>query len=305
MAADAVPHISNDLLRHSINAHTGAVLSLVFTKNGRYALSGSQDNTVKLWNPQSGLNVKTYKGSHNYEVNSVIVFEDNGRFASAGADKQFFVSDVTTGQAIRHFRGHERKVNALALGPKESVLISASHDKTARIWDLRSSNKGSIQVLDEAKDSLLCVLAEGDEIVTGSVDGVLRRYDLRKGQLCADIVGQPIGSVSFSNDSQCVLVSTLKDTIHLIERETGNELACYKGHTNQQYKVQSVLDPTDACVVSGSEDHRICFWELVEAEMVSSVKAHVAPVLCCRFSGGTLMTGSADGVIKVWNIQEE
>jgi len=290
----------------TLEGHSQSVLSVTFTKNGRYCMSTSQDKSIRLWNPHSGVHVKTYTGPHNQEVNDVAIWDDNSRFASGGGDKHVFLWDVTTAQVIRKFAGHDRKVNAVALGPEENVLLTASGDKTVRVWDLRtkSSNggRGAIQVLDDAKDGVLCVCAAGDEIVAGSVDGALRRYDIRKGRIISDELLQPVGSVSFSDDGKCILVSTLDHTVRLMERDTGNELACYKGHTNQRFKVRSTLDPTNSYVVSGSEDNRVCFWDLVEGKMLASSKEHGGPVFGVEFFEDTMLTAGADGLIKVWKV---
>jgi len=304
-AADSATTPLQCTLRQSLEGHKGGVLGLAFTKNGRYVLSASQDKSVRLWNPLNGVSVKTYSGPHNHEVNGVIVSEDNSKFVTCGGDKQFFQWDVTTGNVIRKFVGHDRKVNALAFGPSESVIISGSHDKTVRIWDLRARSRGSLQVLTDATDSVLCVNVGGDEISTGSTDGQYRRYDVRKGQLISDSMLQPIGSVCYSNDRECALVSTLDDNIRLIERDTGNELASYKGHTNKRFKVQSALDPSDSFVVSGSEDNTFCFWDLVDSKLLHSVRHHAGPVFCVSWHEGTLATASADGVIHVWDVLVE
>jgi len=290
-------------LQHTLEGHASSVLSVSWTKNGRYLLSASQDKSLRLWNPHSGVHVKTYKGPHNSEVCDVAIAEDNSKFVSCGGDKQFFLWDVTTAQVIRKFVGHDRKVNAVCYGPNEEVVLSASHDKTVRIWDLKTRSRAPIQVLSDATDSMLCVLVAGDEIITGSVDGGLRRYDVRKGQCIIDQLLQPIGSISLSNDRQCILVSTLDDSIRLLERETGNQLALYKGHTNKRFKVQSSLDPTDSYVVSGSEDNRVFFWDLVEGSILGSFKEHDGPVLCTAFCESTMVTAATDGMIKVWKVE--
>ena len=46
-----------------------------------------------------------------------------------------------------------------------------------------------IQVLDEAKDSVTCIQVSDHEVLTGSADGRIRRYDLRVGKLYADLIG--------------------------------------------------------------------------------------------------------------------
>jgi len=265
-------------------------------------MTASQDRSLRLWNPTKGVHVKTYSGPHNHEVNDVVVAESNTKFASCGGDKHFFLWDVSTGQVIRKFVGHDRKVNSLAYGPNEEVLISASHDKTVRVWDLRARSRTPIQIMDEAKDSVLCVCVAGDTIITGSVDGGLRQYDVRKGQCVVDELLQPIGSVSVSNDGQCILVSTLNNTIRLLERDNGTELACYKGHQNQRFKVRSVLDPSDAYVVSGSEDDKICFWDLVEAQLCTSLTKQGGPIFCLGFYENVMVSAGATGRIQVHKI---
>jgi mitogen-activated protein kinase organizer 1 len=257
---------------------------------------------LRLWNPHSGLHVKTYTGPHNYEINDAVIAEDNSKFISCGGDKQFFQWDVTSGQVIRKFVGHDRKVNALCYGPREELVVSASHDKTVRVWDLRSRSREAISVLDDAVDSVLCLGVAGDEIATGSTDGCVRRYDVRKGQRIEDQLQHPVGSISFSKDHRCVLASTLDDCIYLIDADTGCELASYRGHRNKHFKVQSMLDPSNAFVVSGSEDHRVCFWDLAGGDMFASVAGHDAQVLCARFQGDTLVTAAANGSIKVWEV---
>ena len=57
-----------------------------------------------------------------------------------------------------------------------------------------------------------------------SVDGFIREYDLRLGKLTEDCMGEPVTSVSFTNDGQCVMASTLDDTIRLIDRFSGELL---------------------------------------------------------------------------------
>lgn len=57
-----------------------------------------------------------------------------------------------------------------------------------------------------------------------SVDGRVRRYDLRLGQLFSDYVGSPITCTCFSRDGQCTLVSSLDSTLRLLDKDTGELL---------------------------------------------------------------------------------
>ena len=85
-----------------------------------------------------------------------------------------------------------------------------------------------------------------------------------------------------SNDSNCILASVLDSSIGLLERESGEILAVYQGHDNKRYTVGAALDPSDSYVAGGSEDGRLCFWDLVSGKMEKSISAHGKSVV--RFS---------------------
>ena len=65
-----------------------------------------------------------------------------------------------------------------------------SFDATVRLWDLRAMSRAPIQVLEEARDAIQTIHVGPTFIITGSVDGHVRTYDLRKGELRADYVGR-------------------------------------------------------------------------------------------------------------------
>ena len=75
--------------------------------------------------------------------------------------------------------------------------------------------------------SLLC----STEIVAGSVDGTVRRFDIRSGMLYSDSLGQAVTQVALSHDGNCVLVSCLEVGLRLLDMGSGELLARYAGET--------------------------------------------------------------------------
>ena len=63
--------------------------------------------------------------------------QDNARIASVGGDKSVFVWDVTTGQTIKSFTGHLKRVNCVAWNADDNMVVSGSSDGTMRFWDTR------------------------------------------------------------------------------------------------------------------------------------------------------------------------
>ncbi|OWK50138.1 WD repeat domain-containing protein 83, partial [Lonchura striata] len=109
-------------------------------------------------------------------------------------------------------------------GAVRAARFNGSIDSSVRCWDCRSRRPDPVQVLDEAKDGISSVKLSAHEILTGSVDGRVRRYDLRAGQLCSDYLGSPVTSVCFSKDGQCVLAASLDSTLRLLDKDTGELL---------------------------------------------------------------------------------
>lgn len=140
------------------------------------------------------------------------------------------------------------------------------------------------------------------EIMSSSLDGHVRQYDLRAGKLRVDSVGQTVMNACYSNDGNCVLISTLDSRVRLLDKMEGDLLNEYRGHRNEQYRTQSCLSYDDALVVSGSEDHNIYIWDLVEAQLKATLVGHSHVVACLVYSPTQhmLCSGSIDSTVVVW-----
>ncbi|KAL9594439.1 MAG: hypothetical protein Q9219_007032 [cf. Caloplaca sp. 3 TL-2023] len=244
-------------------------------------LSGSSDRSIRLYNPTKAFASSTGSGliqtysAHGYEVLDVCITEDNARFASVGGDKQVFLWDVASARTLRRWAGHFGRVNCVDFGGEgDSVVASGSFDTTVRLWDCKSQSSKPIQVLEGSKDSISSLHILGYEIVAGSVDGNMRLYDLRMGMVYADMIGHSITSVQQTSDGNAVLVSTLDSVIRLMDKSNGQMLQSYKGHVNSDYRIRSCLGFADSTVISGSEDGIIYVWELLEGKVLETLMAH-------------------------------
>jgi WD40 repeat protein len=140
------PVLPRSLLRR-LDSHTGAVNVVRYNHGAKYCLSGSSDRSIRLWNPATGKEIKSYNGhgrevlaldmcaspsaSHYPRQHSGVVTDhgycrshDNAKFASCGGDKLVFVWDVASGQVIRRLQGHFGKINAVAFNKDSQVLAS-------------------------------------------------------------------------------------------------------------------------------------------------------------------------------------
>ena len=71
--------------------------------------------------------------------------------------------------------------------------------------------------MTEATDSVASLAVRGPEILTGCVDGHMRRYDVRKGEMVADCLVHPITCVRFTHDGNCLLATCMDNTVRLLD----------------------------------------------------------------------------------------
>ena len=117
------------------SGHTDYVRSVAFAPDGSTALSGSDDETLKLWDVATGREIRSFTG-HTSFVRSV-AFAPDGRTALSGsADKTLKLWDVATGREIRSFTGHTDWVFSVAFAPDGQTALSGSEDKTLKLWDV-------------------------------------------------------------------------------------------------------------------------------------------------------------------------
>ncbi|KAK9361961.1 WD40-repeat-containing domain protein [Lipomyces starkeyi] len=286
-----------------LKEHVGPVHVVAYNTTGQYVLSGGQDRKIILWNPNSSKLVKSYI-AHGYEVLDIAVSYDNAKFVSCGGDRTIYLWDVTSGSTTRRFSGHMSRVNTVDFNADASVIASGSYDAKVRLWDTKSSSQRPIQLLEEAKDSISTLQIVGCQIITGSVDGYVRVYDLRMGQLFEDLIGYPVTSIKDSTDSACTLVSTLDSTIRLMDKSNGTMLQSFKGHLNKEYRIRSCFGDNDVYVISGSEDGKVYAWDMLSRRVVHELKGHGEKVISCvayHPKKPQMVSCGTDGSIQVWD----
>ncbi len=305
------PKIPFRPVRELEGQHSGAVSVVRFNANGNYCMTGGHDRRVVLWNPHKAADeschITSYTGAHGYHVLDIQIASDSAHFASCGGDRNVFWWDVKTSQVVQKYWGHTARVNCLALNADGSVLVSGSYDKTVRFYDNRSKSKEATQALTGFKDSVSAVDIHEAELLVGSVDGTAQLYDLRMGKRTIDLIGEPVTNVCFSNDGNCLLVSTTDNTIKLMDKSTGQMLNEYTGHTNSQFKIEAAFSNDDGYVFSGSENNDVCIWTLTDAKIVHRLVGHRMAVtsLSVHPKEVSLLTASLDGTVRLWDNKTE
>ncbi len=260
------------------------------------------------------LPIQSYTDGHTHPVSSIDI-DDTSSTIISSSNKALIVTDVITKKMKRRFQGHTGLINTVACSSGGSVFVSGSYDGTVRVMDGRSFSTTPIQILSDATDSVSCVRILEDqnnmaEIVSTSVDGSVRTYDLRKGCINVDNFGQDVAltSIAFTSDWLCSAVSSLNGAIHIAEKDTGTLLnTCLGGHKAGRYSLDCEITPDDQFIVSGSEDGTsVPIYEFISGRVVQKLVGHKRPVCSIsthpnRDHNSVIITGSYDGDAVVWS----
>jgi WD40 repeat protein len=249
---------------NSFEGHSRTVNSVILSADGRYALSGSMDKTLKLWDVSTGLCLRTFDG-HSSDVNSVCL-STNGKYALSGsADKTLKLWDVLTGRCLGTFVNSwwdGGDVNSVCLIANGKSALSGSTDKTLKLWDVSTSQ--CLRTFQGHSSTVTSVSLSADEryALSGSDDKTLKLWDVSTGQCLRTFEGRGyVCSVCLSADGRYALSGSRDNTLKLWETETGECVHNFEGHTNSVYSVALSADGKYA--LSGSSDDTIKLFRLI------------------------------------------
>ncbi len=157
-------------LIRTLSGHSRSVNAVAIAPDGKLAISGSWDNTLKVWEVAAGREIRTLSG-HSNSVRAVAIAPD-GKLAISGSDDNTLkVWEVATGREICTLSGHSRSVTAVAIAPDGKVAISGSNDRTLKVWEVStgreirtlSGHSGSVYAVDNAEEGKVASSGSSDK----------------------------------------------------------------------------------------------------------------------------------------------
>ena len=302
-AADAKFNPKPACLR-TLEGHGDSVLSVSATLDGRRAVSGSRDETVRVWDLESGACLRTLEG-HGDSVSSVSVTPDGRRAVSGSWDKTVRVWDLESGACLRTLEGHSAWVRSVTVTPDGRRAVSGSEDKTVRVWDLESG--ACLWTLKGDSDSVGCVSVtpDGRRTVLGGNDGTIRVWDLESGACLRTLEGHSswVWSVSVTPDGRRAVSGSHGKTVRVWDLESGACLRTLEGHSSWVFSVSVTLDGRRA--VSGSDDKTVRVWDLESGACLRTLEGDRSWVISVSVTpdGRRAVSGSGDNTVRVWDLK--
>jgi hypothetical protein len=255
-----------------------------------FLASGSNDQTVKVWDARTGQELHTLKG-HTDIVWSVAFSPDGARLASGSWDQTVKVWDVRTGQELRTFKGHTNQVSSVAFSPDGARLASGSADQTVKVWDAHTGQELHTLKGHSGEVTSVAFSPDGDRLASGSFDQTVKVWDARTGQELHNLTGHTslVFSVGFSPDGTRLASGSNDLTVKVWDARTGQELHTLKGHTSLVNSV--AFSPDGQRVVSRGFNGEAIVWDLTNGQRLNE------PVPAALVSGSAR---SPDGRLVAW-----
>ncbi len=202
------------------------------------------------------------------------------------------------------FVGHASAVYSIAYSPDGKEVVTASFDKTARVWDVRSGK----QVTMLSGHRMLVRTAEfspdGNNILTASDDGSVRVWDATTGRQLRVLVQEEkaFRGAAYSPDGKEVVTASVDETARIWDAATGAQLQILP-HDD---KVNSaVFSPDSKFVVTASTDQAARIWDAATGQLLHTLIGHASDVISAAFSpdGQFVVTASSDLTARIWDAE--
>ena len=289
-------------LVHILQGDSYNVMSVCYSPDGKYIVSGGWDRTIKVWNSRTGALLHTLQG-HSKWVYSVSYSPDGKYIVSGSIDNTIKVWNSRTGTLLHTLQGHSDDVNSVSYSPDGQYIVSGSNDNTIKVWNSRTGTL--LHTLQGHSDWVwsVCYSPDGQYIVSGSDDNTIKVWNSRTGALLHTLKGHDGVSVSYSPDGQYIVSGSYH--IKIWDSRTGALLHTLQGHSEVIYSVS--YSPDGQYIVSGSEDKTIKVWNSRMGALLHTfqgLQGHSSVVwsVCYSPDGKYIISGSGDKTIKVWDV---
>lgn len=206
-------------LLRTLTGHSNRVTGVAIAPSGNFAVSASDDQTLKVWHLDSGHLLKTLTG-HTKEVRAVAIAPD-GKFAvSASWDKTLKVWDLESGKEVKTLGRHTSRVVAVAIAPNSNFAVSASLDDTLKVWDLDSGQERKTLVGHTSWVRAVAIAPNSKFAVSASDDRALKVWDLASGKEIATFTAEySLSCCAIASDGVTIVAGEDSGRVHFLRLE--------------------------------------------------------------------------------------
>lgn len=263
--------------------------------SGNRIVSGSDDNTLKVWSASTGKCLRTLVG-HTGGVWSSQMWQNI--IISGSTDRTLKVWNADTGQCIHTLYGHTSTVRCMHL--HENKVVSGSRDATLRVWDVDTGK--CLHVLVGHVAAVRCVQYNGKLVVSGAYDYMVKVWNPEREECIHTLQGHTNRVYSLQFDGIHVVSGSLDTSIRVWDVETGACKHTLMGHQS----LTSGMELRNNTLVSGNADSTVKVWDITSGQCLQTLAGankHQSAVTSLQFNNKFVVTSSDDGTVKLWDLK--
>lgn len=215
----------------SLPGHTADIKDMLLLKDGQTLVTGSADETIRLWNLQTGAEMRQLNG-HDSSVNALIHTIDQNTLISAGADRRINFWSLPDGELMTQIdEAHPSTINSLAVSNDGQLLASADSSGGIKLWDLNT-----LEVVDtltsDSVGTINHIRFTRDDSYLASGGKRLMLWDLSDPSVPMSLEGHRtfVNRLEVSDDNLTLISASADKTIRLWDIPSQTPLKTLEGH---------------------------------------------------------------------------
>ncbi len=284
-----------------LKGHQSWVVTVAFHGKQPLLVSGSLDDTIRVWNWETEKLTYTLEG-HPRGVNHVTLDPAGKTLVSCGDDATVRLWDLAEGSLLHTLKGHLRDINSVAVGEKSPLVASGSEDSTIKLWSLDRGTLLRTLTGAGAMIKTVALTARDQLLISGGLNNAVQVWNLQTGKLIKVLSGHTntVNQVAVSNDSRFIASASKDRSIKVWSLATGNLVQTLQGHTQEVNAV--AFFPNSQFLASGSSDGTLKLWRIKTGEIEQNLSGHFSSILglAIHTNGRLIASSSADKTIRIW-----
>jgi WD40 repeat protein/class 3 adenylate cyclase len=279
--------------------YTSIVWVVAFSPDGKYILTGHDDSTARLWDAQSGKELRVFTGGHTAGINKLYFSPDGKNILTASFDKSLILWDTATGREIYRITTEPELSNTI-FSHDGKYIFTISADQKVRRWDAESGKE--IGVIFEAPEATWRIFNTADDKYMLTIGNMTQLWDLDTGQKVREFSFDPapINRFGLSPDGNLMVTGGTDGVVRLWDTKSGSEIRRFVGHTTILYAV--AFSPDKKYILTAGADNTARVWDInTGREIRRIICPDLVNTIVLSPDGEWLLTGSNDGITRLWN----
>ncbi len=290
------------VLEYTLKGHTKWVNSVTVSADGKWAASGCDDHTIRIWNLQSGECKATLTG-HADGIVQVKFAPDQATLFSCSFDGTIRIWDTRSEKCLRKLKDPSPSVNCLTFLSDE-MLLAGTYDGSIRVWNLKThQRKTTFKLHDSGLSDIAVHVPAGIGLSVANDD--IAVWKIHDGTHFETLKGHSafVRSLQITPDGLTAISSSDDGTIKLWDLKTYSCVGTLEGHQNA---VKSIaLSPDGSVIVSaGWSDDTVRLWDFKSGQCREVINLAGPSPSSVAYSpdGSRIVVGTYEGTLYVYRV---